>query len=569
MVSLLISKEKPTVAESTLSPTLREIAGIGTLGATKLKDSNITEARRQDDITVATGWRLMGINNMVDSVVLAAEKLENEIHRETKYWADVLAVSESGWNICALPHEPHTLGVRFGFAEAAPEFRNSSIAPLRRNDDGSIRLDLGRVGGGSQRIRITRKKNGVIVDQSPLPGRIPDDAPLQDRVLEARNTAYHQELWYEINREARTLLSSDVYSDASSITWKQDSETDIVFTLEDLAEPDNAKENISVVQLCCTTYYVYMQFLLFQGHRQNYHRRTTLTQLPPNRGTLQQPYAIIRAVVANTGYYRDCKIMTDFLEDLVLTLRRAGISTASCKSTYQPLVPILQQLSTRRNPKMELNFINHLVGRLESMYELNITPEARIFIRGRIAIVPFIGVLFGISLTPFSAYNASAAANPNNPNNNSGDGNANKPATEQVGGQTPFNPLEISYPPSDPGRDPYPNVSEATYYIKQATVHAVAQKLADEAAQQMGRDDIDCADTVRGFGITDRDGREAYIEITPDEVDQQMILRLCSYSQRRIDGNVRVHRWAWRADQDDKTGRNIKQVLRMILRGQS
>lgn len=400
-VSLLLSKYEPR-ALGTLSSTLRDLVGFGTLGATEIKESNITEARRHDDLTVATGWRIIGVNNMVDSVVAAAEKLEKEMELEAKYWADILAVSENGWSVCALPHEPHTLGVRFGFSESAPDFRNSSIAPLRRNDDGTVRLEIGRIGGGSQRVRVTIKKNGVIVDQSPLPARTPDDAPLEDRVLEARNTAFHQELWYELNREARTLLSSDVYSDSSSITWKQDPETEVIFTLEDLGESENVNERLSDINSSCTAYYVYMQFLLYQGHRQNYYKRTTATQPPPSRMLMHQSYTIIRAIIAATEYFKGCNAIADFLEELVFVLQRAGVTTATCKSTAQSLAAgLLQGSSTRHGPKMELNFVTHLVARLESTFELTVTPEAKIFVRARIVPGPSIGMLAVISLTPF------------------------------------------------------------------------------------------------------------------------------------------------------------------------
>ncbi|KAI0835512.1 subunit 17 of mediator complex-domain-containing protein [Hypoxylon sp. FL0890] len=563
-VSLLSSKNKldteetRKAAEASISAALRERVGIGTIGATKVNESNITEARRQDDIAVATGWRLMGVKNMVDSVVAAAKKLEKEMELEAKYWADILAVSENGWAVCALPQEPHTLGVRYGFAESAPDFRNNSIAPLRRNDDGTVRLDLGRIGGGSQRVRITLKRNGSIVDQSPLPGRIPDDAPLQDRVLEARNTVFHQELWYEINREARTLLSSDVYSDSSSITWKQDAETHMIFTLEDLAEPDNTHEKISDTRCSCTAYYVYMQFLLFQGHRQNYHRRTTMTQLPPNRVAIHQPYAILRAVVANNGYFRNCKIMADFLEDLVFTLRRAGISTASSNSGTQPLIPaLLQGNLTRRNAKMELNFINYLVGRLESAFELTITPEARIFIRGRVVIVPYVGMHFGISLTPFSVQNSSGE---NTSNNNITSVSEEK---EQKG---PQNPLERSYPPSDPMREPYPNAGEAIYYVRQAVIRVVAQKLVDEASEKLGRDNIDWSELVRGPTVTDRDDKEAHIDIAED-IDGQLVLSLDA--QWQTGKNTTRHRWTWRADRDDAGGESVTDVLIKVMEGHS
>ncbi|KAI1392537.1 subunit 17 of mediator complex-domain-containing protein [Hypoxylon trugodes] len=559
-VSLLCSKHKPQDAVSTLSTALRERVGLGTLGASRVSETNITETRQQDDLVVSTGWRLMGVNNMVDSVVAAAEKLEKEIELETKYWDAILSVSERGWAVCSMPQEPHTLGVMFGFAESNPEFRKWSLAPLRRNDDGTVRMDLGRVGKGSQRVRVTTKKNGIIVDQSPLPGRISDDAPLPDRVLEARNTAFHQELWYEINREARTLLSSSVYSNSSNVTWQQDEETDVIFTLEDLSEPDNLNERISVVDCACTTHYVYMQFLLYQGHRQNYHRRRTMAQIPSSRVAMHQPYAILRAVIAHSEYTKNCKTMADFLENLVSLLQRVGISTATCRSASQPLPPaLLHNTSTRRNQKMELNFINHLVGRLESTFELTITPETRLFVRSRIVIVPYIGTVFGVSLTPFT-FQINGNENKNLNNTYQGTNGANNGVS---------NPLETSYPPSDPTRDPYPNAKEAAYYIRQAAARAVVTKVIEEISEQLDRDDISWAETVNGPGISDRDDKEARIEITEDQ-DGRLMLSL--HAQWLAGKDIVSRTWTWRADRQgsgDASGESLSALVLKVMQKSS
>ncbi|KAI1080109.1 subunit 17 of mediator complex-domain-containing protein [Whalleya microplaca] len=574
-VSLLLTKESPVQAGTTLSPALRELVGIGTLGASIAANSNITKERAQDDLAIATGWRLMGISNMVDSVVASAEKLEKEIELETRYWADVLAVSETGWAVCHIPQEPQTLGVRFGFSESAPDFRNNSIAPMRRNPDGSVHLDLGRYGRGSQRVRVTMKRDGVIVDQSPLPARTPDDAPLQERVLEARNTAFHQELWYEINKEARTLLSSNVYSDASTITWKQDSRTEFIFTLEDLGERDNAYENVSNIKCSCTAYYVYMQFLLFQGHRQNYYRRSTLSHRVPDRMAMHQNYTILRAVIATAEYFKNCMAIVSFFEDLVRTLRRAGITTASYKAESQPLAP-LNTTPSRRNPKTELNLVNSLLVRLEMMFELSITPETTIFARARAMLMPYIGTPVGISLVPFSTTTSSTTTTNPNPNNNNNTINNNNIKQDPSPPNRPPNPLEALYPPYDPqwDRTPYPSAQDAIYYLRGAAVRAAGHKLAAD----LRRDDIVFTETTHGPGLRDGEWREAWLGLVGGGCggggggESAMVMTLDAHLRER-DGEgrevVRERRWMWSADGDagGEEGENVLDVVCGILGG--
>lgn len=117
LVSLLMSKENPTTAKTTISPHIASLKLTGTLGADKLAAPQTNAARILDGKTMATGWKLIEVDKTVESVMVAATRLQKEISLETAYWAEVLGVSEKGWSVCRLPYEKQTLGVRFGFSE--------------------------------------------------------------------------------------------------------------------------------------------------------------------------------------------------------------------------------------------------------------------------------------------------------------------------------------------------------------------------------------------------------------------------------------------------------------------
>ncbi|KAI2632818.1 subunit 17 of mediator complex-domain-containing protein [Xylaria nigripes] len=530
-ISLLLSKEAPVQAGTTLSPALRDLVGIGTLGASKLKEPNVTEAQIHDELSVATGWRVMGITSMADSVLAAAERLEKEIELETKYWADVLAVSDDGWAVCALPQEPHTLGVRFGFAESAPDFRNSSLAPLNRNDDGTISLGVGKYGSGSQRLRITVKKEGVITDQSPLPGRIADDAPLKDRVREARNTIFHQELWYELNREARILLAHDVYYDGPAIVWKQDKTTEFLLTLEDLDEQDDVNTDYSAGIRSSATTYSLLQFLLFQSHRQNYHKRTSLS--PPARQTDSKNSIcnILRSLISRFEYLKNAAKLSAHLDKLAHTLRQAGISTASNSTVLLPPNPQTPGvIPTRHTPTTELLWIQQLAYNLGSLCTFNITPEVRVWCHSRGFVRPFVGTHF----YPTLKY----------------------PFTENK--DLPPNPLEAIYPPPDYCA----NAQEAVYYLCQATVRVLCRKLAQKAAEKLADSDITYSETILGIGLSKTKGPEVWISI---DADKTVVLTLKAKWQ---DGQTpRSGTWTWDSDNQNVGADSIEDVLLNIMRG--
>ncbi|KAI1436990.1 subunit 17 of mediator complex-domain-containing protein [Xylaria sp. CBS 124048] len=530
IVSLLLSKESPVQAGATVSPHLRELVGIGTLGASKLKESNITEAQMHNDLSVATGWRVMGINNMADSVLAAAERLEKEIELETKYWADVLAVSDDGWAVCALPQEPHTLGVRFGFAESAPDYRDNSIAPLIRNDDGTIKLGVGKVGSGSQRIRITVKKNGEIIDQSPLPGRIPDDAPLKDRVREARNTIFHQELWYELNREARVLLSHDVRYDGPTIIWKQDKTTEFLFTLEDLDEQDDANTDYTAGIRSSAATYFFLQFGLFQSHRQNYYKRTSLSPSARQNDPIASTYNILRALITRFEYFNSTAALGNYVNQLVHTLHLAGVSTTSCSSVLLPLNPQTSGvIQARHTPTTELLWFQHLASNLRSLCTLVLTPDIRIWCLSRSVMRPSIMTYFH----PTSRY----------------------PLSENK--DLPPNPLDSIYPPPDYCA----NVEEAIYYLCQATVRVLCRKLAQTAAEKLGENDIVCTETLSGIGVKCKKGQIAWVSIV---ADKKVVLTLKTLWLHGT--TTRTRTWKWESDSQG-TGDSIEDVVLNLMRG--
>lgn len=532
-ISLLLSKENPVQAGTTLSPALRDLVGIGTLGASKLKEPNITEAQIQNDLSVATGWRVMGINSMVDTVLASAKRLENEIELETKYWADILAVSDDGWTVCALPQEPYTLGVRFGFSESASEFKNSSIAPLIRNDDGSIKLGVGRLGGGSQRIRITIKKNGTITDQSPVPGRIPEDAPLNDRVREARDTVFHQELWYELNREARIMLSYNVYYHGQAITWKQNKETEFVVTLEDLEEQGDTNANAVYNDgiRSSTVAYFFLQFLLFQSHRQSYQRRTSplpsARQTDPNNST----YNILRGLISRFEYFKNSADFSDELEKLVETLRHAGIQSTSYSTRPPPSSSGPGATQTRHTLTTELPWVHQLVSNLISLYTFDITPDTRVWCYSRGILRPFIGTYFTMSLKdPFAD-------------------NRNLPPSF----------LESVYPPADYCT----SVQEAMYYLCQGTVRVLSHELAQTAAKKYPGNEIQWSETISGIGIKSNKGRNADISI--DVVDNEIVLTL--NAKWHDENSSRSSTWTWTSDNPNTGSEKIEDVVLRLMGG--
>lgn len=443
-LSLLLTKEDPAQAGMSLSPALRDLVGVGVLGADKLAKSNITEARLQDHKTMATGWKLADIDRNVDSLLTSASRLQKEMTIEAKYWEEVLAVSDKGWIITHVPNEPESLGVRYGFSEAAPNFRKTSLAPMRRSEDGSVDLDCGTILGESKRLLVTLEKNGKIAGRSSLPKPLAPDAPLEDRVLEARNTIFAQELWHELDREGRLFPAYGVQIDETTLSYAYNESSRVIIKLQPLEQSldeeqvhslpeDHRAEALSAA----------LHQLLTYAHRVNNSKRSRPNPRNRKQTTQLHPYQLVRPMLAHTRHERSMEEATQFISDLITILQSAGLSTAMFTLTEPPIAPDFA--ASNSSPPETL--IMSLLRPLECQFEVNVTPEARLLISCRTSMQNFILTTYKIHLLPAAP------------------------------GE--MNPVQKLYPPSEiSNKDGY-ILRDLKYYLQ----HVVARVLVDRASK--------------------------------------------------------------------------------------
>src|SRR3569833_54304 len=479
-ISLLLSKETPAPAGPPPPPAPRAPAGPGPPRAAPLAPPLNTEARRQENKTIATGWKRLDMEMTMDSIVTSVSRRHKEIELETKYWAEVLAVSDNGWSVSRLASDKDTLGVKFGFSEAAPEFRNTSSAPMRRSDKGTVILDTGRV-GQPKRILVTVERDGSVVGRSSLPKPLREDAPLEDRVLEARNTVFSQELWHEINREGRSLLSYGVQLEKSALSVRIDQHTRIIITLQVLADheasPASGPEDSFAESVHCA-----LQLLLAYAHRQNNQRRSQPSQAG-NQNRATQGYYLLRPVIAHLIHEASLRKAVRFMSDLTGVLQAAGLSTASYTLTEPPTSLYLPTTSHRASASEAL--CASLLSPREFLFELAIIPDARISVRGKT--IPFPAA---------TQYLVQLVAPPG------GDTTSNPPGAPPQ--DKARNPLQWSFPPTDQ----YPDLREVIYYVRQAVAHVLAVRAKDQAREltpQAEGDQIEWIRTVNGKSICDMD----------------------------------------------------------------
>ncbi|KAH8816820.1 subunit 17 of mediator complex-domain-containing protein [Xylogone sp. PMI_703] len=398
-VSLLLSKDTPVQASLSISPFLKDTIPMGTLGADKLPKSRITEQRRQENKQIAKGWKIQNVTKAVDSILAAATRLEKEIELEAKYWDQVLAVSERGWAICRMPQEKHTLGVRFGFSEAAPAFRNRSLAAMRRNNDGSVSLDQDRLSSEPKRLRVRVETEGKETGRTSIPQAVPEDAPIEQLILQARNTIYAEELWQELNREARSIASEGVRANGETVTCPLSSTKTMIIDLISLdtkpnIPPSNA-DNVLADALSLA-----LGLLLSYAHRQSYRRRTQPP--PPLSATIRPtaPYALLKPIISRLHHEETIQSLHGLLKPICNILKSSAIRPSPAYTLVYSTPPqIFPQQYNRRFSSAEFT-IASLTDRLEAVATLTVLPGMEIQIKFRTNMFPIPVTTYALSLQP-------------------------------------------------------------------------------------------------------------------------------------------------------------------------
>jgi len=189
-----------------MSPLLKTSVPTSALDFDRTQAPQPTPVQEEEANAIAHGWNLTALNSSADRLLGAAERLGKEITKETKYWEQIRSVSEKGWATCRLPRERHTVGVRFGFSEAGPLFAGRGLAALRPDANGDIMLDHG-ISDNAKNLQVRVLNNGVISETSYLGPQRSADGELEAVIEQARDSLFDEELFHEMTREARTLLS--------------------------------------------------------------------------------------------------------------------------------------------------------------------------------------------------------------------------------------------------------------------------------------------------------------------------------------------------------------------------
>ncbi|KAK2759999.1 RNA polymerase II mediator complex subunit [Arachnomyces sp. PD_36] len=392
-ISLLLSKHTPRQAEISMSPYLKQNAPLGSLGMDVIKTPEQSESAKKDIDVVSRGWKLESFNSAASKLLKSATRLEKEVAAETKYWGEVLAVKEKGWNVCRLPRERQTLGVQFGFIEATAIYRERGLAALRRGEEGKLILDKGTMSSKPKAVRLRVQQDGKTVGSSRVPtlGQV-DDESIEGRILHSRNTLYEEELFHELNREARVLASHGVVTRQNLIQFTANDKQQILIDLVDLDDNEASDENPlsdehnTLAQATAHS----LRILLSHAHRQNLRRRT---QTPPPLAARKRPtpeYQLLGPCLAYLQHDFHVRSLDIFLRDLYSTVHSSGLKCDYTTSRFESSSLTGDNPTTNSfTPPMIESLVHTFLSPFESTIKGNLISSASSFtIKIRTAISP-------------------------------------------------------------------------------------------------------------------------------------------------------------------------------------
>ncbi len=346
-----------------MSPTLQDAVPIGTLEARVMMVTPPTASESKSSDVISRAYKLQGFDNAADKIMGAATRLDEEANKEERYWDQILSIKQKGWSISKVPRDPRTLGIHFGFRDAAPAFRRRGFAALRRNADGSLRLDQGAVPPKPVVVHVTVVREGLSCGTSSPPySPISDEAAIDQQILQARNTLYEEELFHELGREGRLLANQGATMSSMRINIPMDGQTHLQIELVDLKNEPSTDISGPDQQLA-EGIAIALRILLSHTHQQNLRQRSQ----PPPPMTLKSrivpEYPLIRPILTHLQHRSHLRSLNTLLERLTLIFCNAGVPfTLESSSTSPALDP--QALLDNGKPSLTTTTPTHLLSTL-------------------------------------------------------------------------------------------------------------------------------------------------------------------------------------------------------------
>ena len=326
-ISLLSTLHTPDAAAATMSPHLRAAVPTASLAYDKIP-LKPTPADLATTTGIARAWKSTALTTAATRLRAASSHLGTQVKKEATYWSHVLAIKDAGWVITRMPTERGVLGVEYGFVEAGAEYPGKGIGALRMSADGGVVMDdVHTTGAHKNTVLRTR-----IVDADTIRGvssastftdtsLLPTDTSPRAMIARARNFIYDDELFFELQREARGLASAGIETSENSVTLTVSPHRRIILDMAPLNAPTPTLPENPLAETITTA----LRLLLSHAHRLNLAARS----LPPPPLSAHKkptpPLPLLRPVATHLLHHLAVQELAALLSHTAQSVRKAGL----------------------------------------------------------------------------------------------------------------------------------------------------------------------------------------------------------------------------------------------------
>ncbi len=229
----------------------------------------------------------------------------------------------------------------------------------------------------SRRLRIRILYDGVpIASDEEVDEAKTEDMPMERLILQARNSIFDEELYHELNREARNLTNQGVrcVGDAIILPYEADKQLGIDLvplggtdpTISPTMESNANRETPHGDDIIVKSIAISLRILLSYAHHQNLARRS---QPPPPIRETKPPrliYPILKPILEIMRHRSDVQSARTFLENLGKNLLEAKLNFQIEGSKISPGLAKLPSLATSTSTSATKALVNSLITPLRS-----------------------------------------------------------------------------------------------------------------------------------------------------------------------------------------------------------
>ena len=356
-----------------MSPVLKEAVPVGSLECRTVKSvpASVSEKRKLD--MTRLGWKMESFASAAEKVSAAGSRLQEEAERESRYWEQISSLKAKGWAISRLPRDSRSVGVHFGFAEAAPAFRSRGFAILRRGQDGSLRLDRSAILPRPLVVTVTVSIDGQECGSSGVQHElVTDKSPIEDQILQAHRTLSEEELFHEISREGRLLANQGVYITSKSIIFDFGDKFSAQIRLVDPEiESPSVKSDQSAEEIA-KAIALSLRVLLAHAHQQNHNRRSTAPSPITLKAKATSEYALLRPMMSHLQHVSHLDFLRSLAASVLPPLSKSGIYI---HAKFTPLINWNMPASLQAPSLQANNLLEPLIALLESTMTLELPTK--------------------------------------------------------------------------------------------------------------------------------------------------------------------------------------------------